>query len=567
MDGLNRVAFWTAGAAIAVLANCGGTDPCAKVSCFQPPADSCLDADRLEKFAVVGSCSNGVCSYARQEIPCPDGCVAATAVCRECDDSAACSPLYASECNAGQIRGCLLDAQGCQEWSPWDVCPVGYCADAFTCGGCECGKDDGCCLYTCSIALDNDCTGEWRMGTAIDQELGAGFGHGVAPKVAVSENGTAVAVWAYSDGGLLHIAANRYVAAAGWDGAEPIESGGTSELGGLQVAIDDQGNALAVWSRSDGTRASSWANRYVANVGWEDPFLLENSDYGIEDPVVAVNGAGDAIVAWIQRDYEPDATRGTIHADHYRAGSGWLGERVISRSDGALYNPSQPRVAINDLGDACVVWIENVALEMAWFRSGTWGAASMFTSEPGHFSFDPAVAMLTDTAMVGYWNGFSPAPNQATYSVLARLATDTSDTVLCSSDTAGALELASSEQRNIAFGVWTEAGGLSARRFGVDGGPGSGTWGAPVSLSATGSDQRISADRAGNAIAVWLADEGTTYDVWAARYTDSAASWEAAVQLASSDSFIGNADIDSAGNGFAVAVWAASGVIEARVFE
>ena len=48
-------------------------------------------------------------------------------------------------------------------------------------------------------------------------------------------------------------------AGVGWGSAELIESD-NGNVYYLQVAMDAAGNAVAVWSQSDGTRRNIWAN-------------------------------------------------------------------------------------------------------------------------------------------------------------------------------------------------------------------------------------------------------------------------------------------------------------------
>ena len=47
-----------------------------------------------------------------------------------------------------------------------------------------------------------------------------------------------------------------------------IETDNAGDASSPQVAIDTNGNALAVWRQSDGTRYNIWANRYTAGTGW-----------------------------------------------------------------------------------------------------------------------------------------------------------------------------------------------------------------------------------------------------------------------------------------------------------
>ena len=65
-------------------------------------------------------------------------------------------------------------------------------------------------------------------------------------------NGNAVAVWEQDDGTRDNIWANRFTPSAGWGVAEQIETDNAGDTRQPQVALDPNGNAVAVWSQSDG---------------------------------------------------------------------------------------------------------------------------------------------------------------------------------------------------------------------------------------------------------------------------------------------------------------------------
>ena len=94
----------------------------------------------------------------------------------------------------------------------------------------------------------------------------------VTPQIAIDASGNALAVWVQPDGAsdsTPDIWVNRYTAGSGW--------GTTSNLGQIrinvpgaagapalqpQLAMDGNGNALVVWTQSDGVTDSIWFNRY-----------------------------------------------------------------------------------------------------------------------------------------------------------------------------------------------------------------------------------------------------------------------------------------------------------------
>ncbi|NNL25499.1 MAG: hypothetical protein HKP36_13725 [Myxococcales bacterium] len=80
--------------------------------------------------------------------------------------------------------------------------------------------------------------------------------------MALDPNGNAVAVWEQYDGTRTNIWANRFSPTAGWGVAERIETDDAGGAESAQVALDPNGNAVAVWEQSDGTRVNIWANRF-----------------------------------------------------------------------------------------------------------------------------------------------------------------------------------------------------------------------------------------------------------------------------------------------------------------
>ena len=47
-----------------------------------------------------------------------------------------------------------------------------------------------------------------------------------------------------------------------------------------QVAMDPNGNAVAVWRQSDGTRTNIWANRFTPSAGWGVAEQIETDNAG-----------------------------------------------------------------------------------------------------------------------------------------------------------------------------------------------------------------------------------------------------------------------------------------------
>ena len=52
----------------------------------------------------------------------------------------------------------------------------------------------------------------------------------------------------------------------GWGTPELIENADAGDAFSPRIAVDPQGNAVAVWKQSDGVRDNIWANRFVEDI-------------------------------------------------------------------------------------------------------------------------------------------------------------------------------------------------------------------------------------------------------------------------------------------------------------
>lgn len=186
----------------------------------------------------------------------------------------------------------------------------------------------------------------WGTATLIE----AGAGAARYPQVAISPGGSAVVTWIQSDGTFDRAWGNRYDVESGWGTATVIQAEElSSNLHMVEVGVDPAGNAVVVWSESDGSAFTIRANRYDIKLGWGTPaviFALEGQSH----VQVAVDPAGNAVAVGLQWD----GTRTNVWANRYVAGSGW-GTATLIETDNAG-NVQHPQVAIGPAGDAVAVW-------------------------------------------------------------------------------------------------------------------------------------------------------------------------------------------------------------------
>jgi hypothetical protein len=101
----------------------------------------------------------------------------------------------------------------------------------------------------------------------------------------------------------------RYTAGAGtspgtWSAAAPLSAVSPPSFGAnIDIAFDVRGNALAVWEQSDGTHDSVWASRYTEAAGWSAPVMIGHAANGdAVGPQIAIDANGNAVAVWGQAD-------------------------------------------------------------------------------------------------------------------------------------------------------------------------------------------------------------------------------------------------------------------------
>lgn len=174
-------------------------------------------------------------------------------------------------------------------------------------------------------------------------------GNATEPRIAMNTGGEALVVW-QQDGDEM-IRANRYVPGMGWGTATPIEGAGTGQatLGG--IAIDSDGDAIAVWMRGTYPATDTWANRYVADVGWGTAQLIETGSGGVRGTRVVMDPSGDAVAVWSQQD----GARYHVRARPYVNGTGW--DPVELAECDAVGDAQLADVAMDGSGNVVAVWL------------------------------------------------------------------------------------------------------------------------------------------------------------------------------------------------------------------
>ena len=199
-------------------------------------------------------------------------------------------------------------------------------------------------------------TNSWSGAAKIETNTA---GNALNPQIAIDANGNVVAVWQQYDdvASRYDIWSNRYTASTGiWSTASPIETDNAGWATQPQVVFDTSGNAVAVWMQSDGSRYNIWSNRYIASTGlWGMAVLLETDNTGdANNPQIAVDAHGNAVAVWMQSD----GSRYNIWSNRYIASTGLWGTAVLLETDNTG-DANEPQVAIDTNGNAVAVWLQS----------------------------------------------------------------------------------------------------------------------------------------------------------------------------------------------------------------
>jgi hypothetical protein len=135
--------------------------------------------------------------------------------------------------------------------------------------------------------------GQWQMPEDISS-AGA-----EDPQVTVDPHGNAAAIWDRSEGANTIVQAAQLPAgAASWQAAGSVSDAGQSATA-AQIAADTQGDLTAVWQRSNGTNTIVQAAVHPAGApGWQAPADLSATGQSAENAAVAVDPRGNATAVW-----------------------------------------------------------------------------------------------------------------------------------------------------------------------------------------------------------------------------------------------------------------------------
>jgi hypothetical protein len=187
-------------------------------------------------------------------------------------------------------------------------------------------------------------------------------------QVALADNGDAVAVWVdIGNGSAPVVRAAIRRAGHGW--GRPQRLSHAANAGFPDLAIDPKGNAVVVWRATIGTNDAVQQAVRRAGAGFGSARTVAQADAGVVGslgpPKVVVDRAGRAFLAWSGGDYNAPVVE-------FAAGTARRGVGAAQ----TLAKGSSPAVAVDGRGNVTIVWVDANGIEaVVRSRAGHLGAA------------------------------------------------------------------------------------------------------------------------------------------------------------------------------------------------
>ena len=385
-------------------------------------------------------------------------------------------------------------------------------------------------------------------------DLSAGGMNAASPQVAVDPAGDAVAVWSRSDGANEIVQAASRPAGGAWTGAVDLSVAGRDAVEPA-VAIDSAGNAVAVWSRSNGSRTVVQTATMAAAGGWSAPIDLSNAESNAEAPQVAVAPNGEAVIVWSLFN----GANQIVQAASRPAGGTWTGAVDLSV---AGRDAVEPAVTIDSAGNAVAVWSRSdgsaFIVQSSTRAGGAWSSPPTDLSAAGGSAGEPWIAIDANGEAVVVWSR-SDGTNLIVQSAARAAGGAWSEAVSLSAAGSSSREpRVTMTPGGEALAVWArDALGFNTLAQVAQRSPG-GAWSGTSDLSSGASiatAPRIAVDQAGDAVVLWTDSAGAPSAILSAT-RPAGAGWEGRQRLSAQGTNSVEPQIALGPDGNGVGVWA-----------
>ncbi len=173
------------------------------------------------------------------------------------------------------------------------------------------------------------------------------------PFLATDLSGNVICVWNQFNGSNYIITSATLPFGGSWSTPMSVSAIG-SDAYIPQIAIDGNGNAIALWNRFDGTNYTAQAARLPAGGSWSTPVTLSASGYNVGFVSLKVDAAGNATALWDAIN----AGNSTIQTAALPVNGNWSSAIDISTPGQYAYFPV---LDVDAAGNVVAIWLESTA--------------------------------------------------------------------------------------------------------------------------------------------------------------------------------------------------------------
>lgn len=369
---------------------------------------------------------------------------------------------------------------------------------------------------------------QWKTPQKIDNVSGSAAFPTESVR-ATDPNGNVMVIWAQATSNAISIYANRYTPASGtWGTAHQISSATDTAVnaqGQYSLATDASGNALAVWTQTQGSFNSGgvsgiWTSRFdVGTLTWSAPQLIGGNSsppsVGIwlaaQNPAVAIDASGNAFAVWNQNNGQSSITQ-NIWAARYTAGVGWGAASAITNDNYA--SGGYRNIGFDSAGNAVVTYLSTATADIRIkalrysASSSTWSAPQFIAASTGFSVQEVQLAVAANGDAVAVWDQSDGTNTNTVSNRFDHLTGSWGTEQVIDTNVAGstAQPQVAVDANGNAWAIWARVTNSQGTHIWTNRLTAGGNWGTPQTIdSGTGQSRypQIAFDTNGKAMAVW----------------------------------------------------------------
>lgn len=250
-------------------------------------------------------------------------------------------------------------------------------------------------------------TGLW--GTAELIELNEGDASQL--DIAADPSGNVTAVWQMYGEGQFNVWVNRYdVNQSKWGTKRLLETDNAGVASVPQVAMDKNGNTLALWQQHNGIERNIYSSRYndISDT-WSSPVVIDSEAGEAWLPEFAFDQQGNAQAVWFHKGI--GVVQDTVWSSRYNTSTKrWqLPVQISSNNEQTV---KFPQISADHEGNAIAVWQHhdgakyNIWMNRYNVTENKWGTAELIESQNKYDSRFPKIAMSNQANAIAVWQQY-----------------------------------------------------------------------------------------------------------------------------------------------------------------